>query len=330
MTTRSNDPIVALAASMQATADAHKAFLENAHASAALLAQLLGAQSPVAALPSTQVPHVQNALPAPNVNAARFNRELCMEFAVGSLGKMLGPQFAVVDSYPSRVRLPDEPLMLADRIIEVEGEPGSMTSGRCVTEHDVRPGAWYLDGGRVPVCISVEAGQADLFLSSYLGIDLQTKGERVYRLLDAKVVFHRDLPVAGDVLRYDIRIDRFIKQGDTWLFFFRFDGTIAGEPFITMYDGCAGFFSAEQLETGKGIVPDGRKTSRAAHVETAKFSALMPHGTASLNERQVDALRAGELRDAFGIDFPIVTLAPSLRLPDGRLVYSGPEPLLPF
>ena len=137
---------------------------------------------------------------------------------------MLGPDFLAVDAYPTRVRLPAEPLMLVDRIVEVEGEIGSLTSGRVVTEHDVHPGAWYLDGGRVPVCISVEAGQADLFLSAYLGIDGQTKGERVYRLLDAKIVFHRDLPTVGEVIRYDIRIDRFVRQGDTWLFFFRFDG----------------------------------------------------------------------------------------------------------
>ena len=44
---------------------------------------------------------------------------------------------------------------------------------------------WYLDGGRIPTCIAVEAGQADLFLSGYLGIDLAVRGLRTYRLLDA-------------------------------------------------------------------------------------------------------------------------------------------------
>ena len=53
-----------------------------------------------------------------------------------------------------------------------------------VTEHDVRPGAWYLDAGRIPACVAIEAGQADLFLSGYLGIDFRTRGRAVYRLLD--------------------------------------------------------------------------------------------------------------------------------------------------
>ena len=117
---------------------------------------------------------------------------------------MLGPEFDIVDTYKARVRLPDEPLMLVDRILSVEGEKLSLGSGRVVTEHDVRADAWYLDGNRAPVCISVEAGQADLFLSAYLGIDHQVKGRRTYRLLDAVIRFHRGLPQPGETIRYEI------------------------------------------------------------------------------------------------------------------------------
>lgn len=291
-----------------ATARAHETFLQVSQQSMALQSRLLMQLQGMAPDEAPRVVTVPTAPPP------RFDRDLCMEFAIGKLSKVLGAAFASVDAHPTRVRLPAEPLMLVDRIVEVEGEMGSLTTGRCVTEHDVHEGAWYLDGGRVPVCISVEAGQADLFLSAYLGIDLQTKGERVYRLLDAKVVFHRDLPVPGEVIRYDIKLDRFVRQGDTWLFFFRFDGTIAGQPFITMYDGCAGFFSAEQLDQGKGIVAETRKK-----LPPSNFTPLTPHGTASLNETQVEALRHGDLRTAFGMSFPISTLAPSLRLPSGRM-----------
>ncbi|MBL8917274.1 MAG: hypothetical protein JNJ54_00305 [Myxococcaceae bacterium] len=332
-----------------ATARAHETFLRAAQQSMALQATLLqqlqalaGGEepfvhvsslgAPAAAVPVARVASpvmqvtstVAPVAPAPFVHvtsskgpvgaAPRFDRALCLEFAIGKIGKVLGPGFEPVDAHPTRVRLPDEPLMLVDRIVEVEGEPGSLTRGRVVTEHDVHPGAWYLDGGRVPVCISVEAGQADLFLSAYLGIDLETKGLRVYRLLDAKVVFHRDLPVAGEVIRYDIRIDRFVRQGDTWLFFFRFDGTVAGQPFITMYDGCAGFFSAEQLDQGKGIVADSKRAP--AHTP---YTPRAGHGTATLSDVQVEALRRGELAQAFGMEFPIDSLSPALRLPSGRM-----------
>lgn len=305
-------------ATQTATARAHEVFLQVAEQSIALQTQVLmqlqrhavdgGFSSDV----SPRVEEAPSVRPAP---PPRFDRALCLEFATGKLSKVLGPDFLAVDAYPTRVRLPAEPLMLVDRIVEVEGEIGSLTSGRVVTEHDVHAGAWYLDGGRVPVCISVEAGQADLFLSAYLGIDRQTKGERVYRLLDAKIVFHRDLPTVGEVIRYDIRIDRFVRQGDTWLFFFRFDGTISGEPFITMYDGCAGFFSAEQLDQGKGIVPEAKQVKASS----VPFVPPAPHGTATLSEAQIDALRRGDLRAAFDVEFPVKTLAPALRLPSGRM-----------
>ena len=251
--------------------------------------------------------------------APLFDRDLCMEFAIGSIGRMLGPDFAAIDAHPTRVRLPDEPLMLVDRIVRLEGEPNTLGAGRVITEHDVRPGAWYLDGGRAPVCISVESGQADLFLSAWLGIDHRTKGERLYRLLDAKVIFHRDLPVEGETVRYDIKVDRFIRQGDTYLMFFHFDGTIDGAPFITMRDGCAGFFSPHQLSTGRGIVGDLPTERPVPRAGARPFRELLPIAGERFDDAQVAALRTGDLEAAFGAAFAGITLPAGLRLPSGRM-----------
>ncbi len=297
-----------------AASDAHARFLKLAHGSLALQTQALLEQQRLISMLCGA------SLVAPPQPAA-FDRSACLEFAVGSLSKMLGPDFAEVDTFATRVRLPAEPLMLCDRIISVEGTRGRLGPGRCVTEHDVQPSSWYLENGRAPVCISVEAGQADLFLCAYLGIDLQTRGERVYRLLDAKIVFHRDLPRVGETIRYDIKIDRFIRQGDTWLFFFRFDGTIADAPFITMSDGCAGFFSAEQLATGRGIVAPAAETP-ARSLERAgctPYAPLLALDAGGLSATQLDALRTGDLAAAFGAAFEGRTLCPALRLPSGRM-----------
>src|SRR5262249_8795323 len=76
-----------------------------------------------------------------------LDRPKCLEFAVGKSGPVLGPEWAEVDAPPTRVRLPDEPLMLVDRIVSIEGEPHSLTCGRIVTEHDVHSERWYLDNG---------------------------------------------------------------------------------------------------------------------------------------------------------------------------------------
>lgn len=282
------------------------------------------AADPTRAFTDHRPPPPDLVRPAPREEKVAFTREQCMEFAVGSIAKVLGPAFAKVDSHPTRVRLPDEPLMLVDRIVEVEGKLGELGPLRCVTEHDVLEGQWYLDGGRAPVCISVESGQADLFLCAYAGMDLITGGERVYRLLDAKVIFHRDLPRPGETIRYDIRVRKFIEQGSTYLLFFDFDGTIDGEPFITMREGCAGFFSQAQLESGRGIVgelPRNRPPRRrkANGEEADPFTPLVPMEATSLDEEQVEALREGDLERAFGPHFAGKKLAPSLRLPSGRM-----------
>ncbi|MBQ7567233.1 type I polyketide synthase, partial [bacterium] len=267
--------------------------------------------------------------PKPNLHPETpvfLNREQCLQFAVGKIADVLGPRFAEIDTYPTRVRLPDEPLMLVDRILSIEGEPLSLKSGRLVTEHDVLPNAWYLDGGRAPVFLSVEAGQADLFLSGWLGIDFQTKGERVYRLLDATVCFHRGLPVPGETMRYDIKIDRFVHQGQTWLFFFKYDATINGELFLTMYNGCAGFFTHQEIRDNRGLVlTDAEKQPRQGRIG-ADYRTLVQLSAGSYSEEQIEALRQGDLAACFGPDFAGLPLRDPVHLPSGllRLIHRIP------
>ena len=185
---------------------------------------------------------------------ALFDRAACLRFAVGGIAEVLGADFADIDHHPTRVRLPDEPLMLVDRIIAIEGQSGALGPARIITEHDIQPGAWYLDGNRIPTCIAVEAGQADLFLCAWLGIDRVTRGEAVYRLLDADITFHDQLPGPGICIRYDIRINRFFTLGSTHLFQFEFDATVNGKLLLTMRNGSAGFFTKAELAAGQGIV----------------------------------------------------------------------------
>ncbi|APW63092.1 beta-ketoacyl synthase N-terminal-like domain-containing protein [Paludisphaera borealis] len=316
-----------------AASRAHEAFLrlsqgfsESMGRQIALEFDLLDAgELPVTAAPVLEMhrneapPAVSTPSPAITFEPVALDRAQCLEFAIGSIGAVLGPAYAEIDSHPTRVRLPDEPLMLVDRILTIEGRLGSLTSGRVVTEHDVLPGAWYLDGGRIAPCVAIESGQADLFLAGYLGIDLITKGLAVYRLLDATVTFHRDLPAPGDVIRYDIVISSFFRQGETHLFRFGYDATVNGEPLMTMRDGCAGFFSEAALAAGKGIVPRPLDAKPRPGVRPDDWRDLTPSTPTTLDARQVDALRAGDLHAAFGSPFDQIDMADPLPLPGGRM-----------
>ncbi|MCP4691155.1 MAG: type I polyketide synthase, partial [Desulfobacterales bacterium] len=266
-----------------------------------------------------QVDPAPPSAPPAGATPPAYSREMCMEFAIGSAARVLGPDFAEIDGYDVRVRLPDEPLMLVDRILSVEGEKRSLGPGSLVTEHDVLPGAWYLDGGKAPVCISVEAGQADLFLCAYMGIDFEARGKRSYRLLDARVAFHRGLPEPGDVIRYHIEIEKFIRQGETWLFFFNFTGAIDGRPLITMTNGCAGFFTDKEIRESGGILPADDDVDAPPGVRPPDWKELAPLSRESYDADALDALRRGDLAGCFGEPFKGMRLAESLRLPGGRL-----------
>ena len=247
-----------------------------------------------------------------------IDRDQCLEFARGRVGPVLGPDHAAADHFPSRVRLPDEPLMLVDRILELEGEPLSLGPGRIVTAHDILPDAWYLDAGRIPTCIAVEAGQADLFLSAYLGADLHTRGLSVYRLLDAQVIFHDELPGAGNTIIYDIHIDEFFRQDKTLLFRFHFEGSVDGVPLISMRDGCAGFFSEEELASGRGIVHAPHRP-RAKAISPAGWNPPAGTDRRRLADHAVDALRKGDLAGAYGSRFSRLDLRSPARLPGGKM-----------
>ncbi len=295
---------------------AHETFLRISENFAAFQAKNIAFQNWLISQASSSGVFPAQALP-PKVF---MDREACLEFAVGSIGKALGEKFAHVDAHPTRVRLPAEPLMLVDRIISVDGEPNSMKAGRVVTEHDVLPNAWYLDCGRIPTCIAVEAGQADLFLSGYLGIDSETTGLAVYRLLDAQIEFHQGLPAPGDVIHYDIRIKNFAQHENTWLFFFEYDSFVSGRPLLTMRKGCAGFFTQEELAAGKGIVFTEEESRKVSGKKPADWTPLAPFSAVeSYDDRKLEALRRGDLAGCFGPQFDGLQVKNPSTLPSGRM-----------
>lgn len=315
-----------------ATLDAHRIHMTASAANMEMSADLIsrqmrqvpGVEYAVAPVLGAPVEPVPPSLRQPAAHEKPlFDFDACQEFARGSIAKVLGPKFASIDAHPTRVRLPDGPLLLCHRIMAMEAEPGSMTSGRLITEHDVVSDAWYLDQGKIPTAVAVESGQADLFLSAVLGIDFKTKGKAVYRLLDAVVTFHQALPVVGDTIRYDIRIHNFFNQGETTLFRFSFEATVNGEPLMSMAQGVAGFFTEQELALGKGVIKTALDLRPMPGKITGDFVRPVTDMPAVMSDRQVDALREGDYAAAFGERFAGLAITNPTCLPGGmmRLVH---------
>ncbi|MEI5032257.1 hypothetical protein RB201_03215 [Streptomyces sp. S1A(2023)] len=152
-------------------------------------------------------------------------------------------------------------MLLADRVTGIDAVPAALvlpgpvrTDGRIWTETDVLPDSWYLDAtGRVPAGVLIEAGQADLLLLSWLGVDLLNRGGRAYRLLGCEVTFHGGPPRPGDTLCFEIHLDGHAEADGVRLAFFHYDCYVDGELRLSVREGQAGFFTAAELAGSGGV-----------------------------------------------------------------------------
>ncbi|MFJ8751508.1 beta-ketoacyl synthase N-terminal-like domain-containing protein [Streptomyces sp. NPDC102441] len=254
---------------MAAHTEAHQRFLRvSALAVTALTAAGATAPGPVPVRPSGRTarrPAIQP--PAPVRPGPRplpgpaFDRAQLEHLASREISTLFGPRFAEQDTYAVQTRMPEPPMLLADRVTGIDAVPAALTmpepvrtDGRIWTETDVLPSSWYLDStGRMPAGLLIEAGQADLLLLSWLGVDLLSRDERAYRLLGCEVTFHGDPPQAGDTLCFEIHVDGHAEDDGVRLAFFHYDCYVDGRLRLSVREGQAGFFTAAELADSGGV-----------------------------------------------------------------------------
>ncbi|MEU8528853.1 beta-ketoacyl synthase N-terminal-like domain-containing protein, partial [Streptomyces sp. NPDC048629] len=257
---------------------------------------------PAAPVPEYSEPPAPPAVPLPGSSAPRpgpaFDRSQLEFLAEGRISELFGPRFEAQDHYIRQTRMPRPPMLLADRVTGIDAEPGSMSTGTIWTETDVRLDAWYLDStGRMPAGVMIEAGQADLLLISWLGVDLLNRGERVYRLLGCELTYHGSPPTVGETLRFEIHIDGHGEHDGVRIFFFHYDCYVDGELRLSVRDGQAGFFTDEELAATRGVLWDPHDELPPAAPVTPP--ALTAAGTA-FPPAQVRAFAEGRPWECFG------------------------------
>ncbi|MFT4976256.1 MAG: 3-oxoacyl-(acyl-carrier-protein) synthase/3-hydroxymyristoyl, partial [Myxococcota bacterium] len=257
---------------------------------------------------------------SPSPVGMTLDREQLKVHSSGRISEIFGPKFVGQDGYEVQVRMPEPPLLLADRMTGLAAEPGSMKAGTIWTETDVTWDSWWLNRGRMPAGIMIESGQADLMLISYLGIDALNQGERAYRLLGCELTYHRSLPRPGETLCYDIHVDGHARQGPIRLFFFHYDCRIDGQPALTVRNGQAGFFSEQELAESAGILwtPESQEIREDARMDAPDQLT----SRRSFSFEQVQAFAAGRPWDCFGEGFELAqthTLTP--RIQEGKMLF---------
>ncbi len=242
-----------------------------------------------------------------------WDQEDLLEFAEGSIAKVFGDDYRIIDTYRRRVRLPLMPYLLVTRVTELTGKNGEFKPSTMTTEYDIPENSWYGIDGQIPWAVSVESGQCDLLLISYLGIDFSAKGERVYRLLDCTLTFLTDIAMEGETLRYEISINSFAKSGESLLFFFSYECFVEDRMVLKMDGGCAGFFTDAELADGKGIIYTDEELKERDAMPKKSFAPYLTCDKKSFTREELLAITHGNRGACFGPAYAQEGLNPSLR-----------------
>lgn len=230
-----------------------------------------------------------------------FNRQDLETLASGKISSLLGPLFKQQDDYIWQVRMPQPPLLMVDRIISMTGEAGSMSPCSLWSETDIKADAWYMRDGHMSPGMMIEAGQADLLLVSWVGIDFHNKGERIYRVLGADATVHGDLAKVGETLSFEIYLDGLSQLGDIRLMFFHYNCYINGQRRITVRNAQAGFFTPAELDNSIGVLWNPAEAKPRPDARMDDFPCLTQYR--NFSHEQVQAFANGDTYACFGAGF---------------------------
>lgn len=249
-----------------------------------------------------------------------WDRQAIEESTRGLMSRFFGPAFLGQDAFDRQVRLPAPPLLLVDRITGIDAEAGVESTGSIWTETDLKAGDWHVHKGRIRPGPLIECGQADLTLIGWMGAGLKSRNERVYRLLGCEITFHDGgLPGPGDTLAFQIEITGHATLAGVRMFFFQYDCMVAGRKVFSVRNGQAGFFTDDELATGKGVIWDAATEApptRSPHpFDTSRASAKR-----AFSAPDVAAFRAGDGLACFGKGFEFCAAhSRPAHLPDDKL-----------
>ncbi len=273
---------------------------------------------PTSTKPTARKPTVLEppGFPPPQVKpSVMFDEAAILEFATGRLAPVFGPDYAEIDTYPKRLRLPMPPYLFVSRVTELTAQRGQFQPCRIETEYDIPLDAWYAVDHQVPAAIFLEAYQSIIFLLSYLGVDFEVKGERSFRALDGTLTFLDTLPLAGSTFRCQVQVNSFSRSGDTFLCFYDCHYFEGDRKFLTIQAG-AGLFADRTLKKAAGIAISKPELAARKAIKKQSFSPLLSCPKVAFQQQDIRRLSTGDLAACFGEPYRASQQQnPALRLP---------------
>lgn len=238
-----------------------------------------------------------------------FNEADVLEFAEGKIARVFGPDYGMIDTYPRRVRLPMPPYLFISRVTQMEAKRGVFEPCWIETEFDVPESPWSLPCGAF-----IEACHGNMILISYLGIDFEIQGKRVYRALDGISTFVGQIPRSGETMRCRVQINSFVRSGETLLYFYTFESFVGDRKFLEAKGG-AGFFTDDELKKAPGVTFTEREKAERRQIQPRSFQPLLHCTKTSFNENDLEHLSMGNFAACFGPQYDQQERNPALLLP---------------
>jgi 3-hydroxymyristoyl/3-hydroxydecanoyl-(acyl carrier protein) dehydratase len=186
-----------------------------------------------------------------------FDRARIVAYAEGKPSECFGEPYQPFDEGRRLARLPRDPYLFLDRVLEVEPPPWVMQPGGWVTcEFDVRPDAWYFGASgqeTMPFAVLLEAAlQPCGWLAAYVGSALTSTVDLHFRNLDGQGTQHAEVGRDAGTLTARARLTKASQAGGMILQEFDISVLRGSQPVYSGQTGF-GFFPAAALASQVGL-----------------------------------------------------------------------------
>ncbi|MFB5673914.1 hypothetical protein ACE3NQ_10680 [Paenibacillus terreus] len=249
-----------------------------------------------------------------------FSRAELEVLASGKVSDVFGSRFESQDKYAHQVRMPKPPLLFADRILGIEGEPGSLGLGKVWFEMDVSGDSWYLHDGCMPAGLMLESVvNLSPLLMSWLGIDTQSNGERFTRFLGCEFMFHESLVKRNTTLTSELTVDGQAHHDETWLTFHHIDSYADGQKRLTVREALVGFLTEAKLLGASGVKWDAETAE--FNTDARRDAPVVACEHRSFTKEQVHLFSEGRTAECFGTGYEkAYTHTRSPRIQSGKML----------
>ncbi|MBI6548656.1 beta-ketoacyl synthase N-terminal-like domain-containing protein [Xenorhabdus lircayensis] len=244
-----------------------------------------------------------------------FDEQQVLELTDGSVENVLGADYAEVDQYPIRTRMPSPPYLFVSRITALSAVKGKFEPCYIEWEYDVPEDAWYVVDGRMPAFVALESSHAMIVAFTVIGCDMMFKGQLSYRAVDSNTTIYSEMPRAGEVLRGRVNINSVVRVGSMALVGYEYLCYV-GERLVFRLVANSGFFSRKDIEKAGNF--DTRPYF--ANVVPAKpFTPLLHCDRTTFTEQDITHLMNGDVAACFGQQYGRVGQS-KLCAPDSRML----------